>query len=97
MLKKIALTGKKRDDKIYYWHTGYPGGIKSRKASDILEGKFSDRVVMKAVKRMLPGGPLSRRQLTNLKVYSGGDHPHEAQNPEKVDVKSMNNKNVKRN
>ena len=59
-------------------------------------GKFSDRVVMKAVKRMLPGGPLSRQQLTNLKVYSGGDHPHEAQNPEKVDFKSMNNKNVKR-
>ena len=81
--------------KTYDWHTGYPGGIKSRKASDILEGKFSDRVVMMAVKRMLPGGPLSRQQLTNLKVYSGGDHPHEAQNPVLLDIKSMNLKNTR--
>ena len=95
--EKIELTGKKREDKTYYWHTGYPGGIKSRKAIDILEGKFPERVVMKAVKRMLPGGPLSRQQLTNLRVYSGSDHPHEAQNPESVDIKNMNKKNIKRN
>ena len=95
--EKIALTGKKREDKTYYWHTGYPGGIKSIKAVDVLEGKFPERVVMKAVKRMLPGGPLSRQQLTNLRIYSGSDHPHEAQNPEWINIKSMNNKNIKRN
>ena len=77
--EKVELTGKKRDDKIYYWHTGYPGGIKSRKASDILEGKFPERVLMKAVKRMLPKGPLARQQLTNLRVYTGNSHPHDAQ------------------
>ena len=95
--EKIALTGKKREDKTYYWHTGYPGGIKSIKAVDVLEGKFPERVVMKAVKRMLPGGPLSTQQLTNLRIYSGSDHPHEAQNPEWINIKSMNNKNIKRN
>jgi len=95
--EKIALTGKKREEKTYYWHTGYPGGIKSIKAVDVLEGKFPERVVMKAVKRMLPGGPLSRQQLTNLRIYSGSDHPHEAQNPEWINIKSMNNKNIKRN
>ena len=95
--EKIALTGKKREDKIYYWHTGYPGGIKSRKASDILDGKFPERVLMKAVKRMLPKGPLAKRQLTNLRVYSGSSHPHEAQDPTKIDVKNMNSKNINRN
>ena len=95
--EKIALTGKKREEKTYYQHTGYPGGIKSIKAVDVLEGKFPERVVMKAVKRMLPGGPLSRQQLTNLRIYCGSDHPHEAQNPEWINIKSMNNKNIKRN
>lgn len=90
---KIQLTGKKRSDKIYYWHTGHPGGIKQRTAGQILEGKFPERVVVKAVKRMLPGGPLSRQQMTNLRVYAGADHPHEAQNPEVLDVKAMNPKN----
>ena len=92
---KIQLTGKKRSDKIYYRHTGHPGGIKSRTAGQILEGKFPERVVTKAVQRMLPGGPLSRQQMTNLRVYAGAEHPHEAQNPEVVDVKSMNSKNTR--
>ena len=88
--KKIQLTGKKRTDKTYYWHTGHPGGIKSRTAEQLLEGKFPERVVTKAVERMLPGGVLSRQQMTNLRVYADSDHPHEAQNPVVLDVKSMN-------
>ena len=91
--KKVQLTGNKRAKKIYYWHTGYPGGIKSRTAEEILEGKFPERVVMKAVQRMLPGGVLSRTQMTNLRVYADTEHPHEAQNPEILDIKSMNPKN----
>ena len=94
--EKVELTGKKRDDKVYYWHTGYPGGIKSRKVSDILDGKFPERVIEKAVKRMLPKGPLAKNQLTNLKIYSGNSHPHEAQSPKLVNIKDMNNKNTKR-
>jgi len=92
---KVQMTGKKRTDKIHYWHTGYPGGIKSRTAGQILEGKHPDRLVTMAVKRMLPGGPLSRKQMTNLRVYAGTEHPHEAQNPEVLDVKSMNKKNTR--
>ena len=90
---KVQMTGKKRTDKIYYWHTGYPGGIKQRTAGDILEGNHPERVLTKAIQRMLPGGPLSRQQMTNLRVYAGSEHDHEAQNPEVVDVKSMNPKN----
>ena len=89
---KVQMTGKKRTDKIYYWHTGYPGGIKQRTAGDILEGNHPERVLTKAIQRMLPGGPLSRQQMTNLRVYAGAEHGHEAQNPEVVDVKSMNPK-----
>ncbi|WP_118135702.1 50S ribosomal protein L13 [Oceanicella sp. SM1341] len=92
---KVQMTGNKRADKNYYWHTGYPGGIKSRTAAQILEGRFPERVLTKAVQRMLPGGPLSRQQLTNLRVYAGGEHPHEAQSPEVLDVKSMNRKNTR--
>ena len=91
--EKVQMTGKKREDKNYYWHTGYPGGIKSRSAEDILEGKFPERVLIQAVKRMLPGGVLSRKQMTNLKVYAGSDHPHEAQKPEMLDVRLLNKKN----
>lgn len=91
---KVQVTGKKRD-KPNYWHTGYPGGIKSRTTGQILEGKYPERVVMQAVKRMLPGGPLSRQQMTNLRVYAGGTHPHEAQDPTVLDVKSMNPKNTR--
>jgi len=91
---KIQLTGNKRN-KPNYWHTGYPGGIKSRTTGQILEGKYPERVVMQAVKRMLPGGPLSRKQMTNLRVYAGAAHPHEAQEPAVLDVKSMNSKNTR--
>ena len=91
---KVQLTGKKRD-KPNYWHTGYPGGIKSRTTGQILEGKHPERVVMQAVKRMLPGNKLSRQQMTNLRVYAGAEHGHEAQKPEVLDVASMNKKNTR--
>ncbi len=90
---KVVLTGRKRDQKVYYHHTGYIGGIKERSAKSILEGRFPERVVEKAVERMLPRGPLGRRQLGNLRVYPGPDHPHEAQKPEALDVGAMNRKN----
>ncbi len=92
---KIQLTGKKRTDKVHYWHTGYPGGIKSRTAEQILEGKFPERVVTKAVQRMLPGNKLSRQQMTHLRVFAGTEHGMEAQKPEVLDVKSMNKKNTR--
>ena len=93
--EKVQMTGKKRTDKKYYWHTGHPGGIKFRTAGELLEGAYPERVMTKAVQRMLPGGPLSRQQMTNLRVYSGAEHPHKAQNPEVLDVKSMNSKNTR--
>ena len=92
---KVQMTGKKRTDKIYYRHTGHPGGIKQRTAEQILEGKFPERVLTKAVERMLPGGPLSKKQMTNLRVYAGTEHGHEAQSPEVLDVASMNPKNTR--
>jgi large subunit ribosomal protein L13 len=92
---RVQMTGNKRAEKRYFWHTGYPGGIKSRTAGQILEGRFPERVVQKAVERMLPGGPLSRRQLGNLRVYAGPEHPHGAQNPEPLDVAAMNPKNTR--
>ena len=92
---KVQLTGKKRHEKKYYWHTGHPGGIKHRTARQIIEGAHPERVVTKAVQRMLPGNRLSRKQMTNLRVYAGAEHPHEAQNPEVLDVKSMNSKNTR--
>ncbi|KRS14254.1 50S ribosomal protein L13 [Roseovarius sp. THAF8] len=91
---KVQLTGKKRE-KPNYWHTGHPGGIKSRTTAEILEGAHPERVVMQAVKRMLPSNRLARRQMTNLRVYAGTEHPHEAQSPEVLDVKSMNKKNTR--
>ena len=93
--EKIVLTGKKRENKIYRHHTGHIGGIKERTARSILEGKFPQRIVEKAVERMLPRGPLGRRQLGNLRVYKGSEHPHEAQQPEKLDVAAMNRKNTR--
>ena len=90
---KVVLTGRKREQKVYQHHTGYIGGIKERTARSILEGKFPERVVEKAVQRMLPRGPLGRRQLGNLRVYPGPDHPHAAQQPEALDVGAMNRKN----
>ena len=93
--EKVVLTGRKRQDKIYYWHTGHIGGIKQRTARQIFEGKFPERVVEKAIERMMPDGPLARRQLKNLKVYAGSAHPHEAQQPETLDIAAMNRKNVR--
>ncbi len=90
---KIRLTGKKYDQDIFYWHTGHPGGIKQRSKGQILEGKFPERVVEKAVERMLPKGKLGRHQLKNLRVYAGTEHPHEAQQPETIDVAALNEKN----
>lgn len=90
---KVKLTGKKFTDKIYYRHTGHPGGLKERTAREVLEGRFPERVVQKAIERMMPGGPLSRKQMKNLRVYAGGKHEHEAQNPEVLDIASMNAKN----
>jgi large subunit ribosomal protein L13 len=94
--EKVVLTGNKRQDKTYYWHTGYPGGIKERKAQQILEGRFPERVIEAAIKRMMPGGPLTRRQLKNLRIYSGPEHPHEAQAPQVVDIATLNVKNTLR-
>jgi large subunit ribosomal protein L13 len=91
--EKIVLTGRKRENKVYRHHTGYIGGIKERTARSILEGKFPQRIVEKAIERMLPRGPLARVQLGNLRVYAGPEHPHAAQNPEKLDVGAMNRKN----
>lgn len=90
---KVVFTGRKYDDKTYYRYTGYIGGIKERKARQILEGKFPERVVEKAVERMMPDGPLARKQLKNLRVYKGAEHPHAAQQPEALDVAAMNRKN----
>ncbi len=90
---KVVLTGRKYDRKVYHHHTGYIGGIKERSARSILEGKHPERVVEKAVERMLPRGPLGRVQLGNLRVYSGPEHPHAAQQPEALDVGAMNRKN----
>ena len=93
--EKAVLTGRKRDQKVYYWHTGYVGGIKERTARQIIEGKFPERIVEKAVERMMPDGPLARRQLKNLRVYPGGEHPHAAQQPETLDVGALNRKNMR--
>ena len=93
--RKVRFTGNKRSDKVYYWHTGYPGGIKERRAASILDGKFPERVVEKAVERMLPRGPLFKHIMRNLKIYGGAEHPHEAQKPEPLDVKAMNPKNAR--
>lgn len=90
---KVVLTGNKRADKTYHWHTGYPGGIKSRQAHQILDGRFPERVLYKAVERMLSDGPLSRQQMRNLRVYAGSEHPHKAQKPEELDVSAFNPKN----
>jgi len=90
---KVQLTGNKRRDDIFYWHTGYPGGIKGRSKGAILEGKHPERVLVKAVERMVPRGPLGRRVMGHLKVYPGPAHPHEAQQPVPLDVAAMNPKN----
>jgi large subunit ribosomal protein L13 len=91
---KVVLTGNKLKNKTYYHHTGYIGGIKERTAGAIMRGKFPERIVEKAIERMVPRGPLGRRQMSNLRVYPGTAHPHEAQQPETLDVSAMNPKNT---
>ena len=91
--EKVKLTGNKRSQKTYYWHTGFPGGIKSRTADKVLEGKFPGRVISKAVERRIPRGPLGRKAMSHLHVYAGAEQPHEAQQPAVLDVASMNPKN----
>jgi large subunit ribosomal protein L13 len=91
--EKVRFTGKKMADKVYYRHTGYAGGIKEARPKQILEGRFPERVLEKAVERMIPRGPLGRQQMRNLRVFKGAVHPHEGQNPEILDVAGMNRKN----
>ena len=93
--EKVKLTGNKLTQKQYYWHTGYPGGIKSRRADHVLGGAHPERVITKAVQRMIARGPLGRQQMSNLRVYAGTEHPHDAQQPEALDVKAMNPKNAR--
>jgi large subunit ribosomal protein L13 len=93
--EKVALTGNKAANSIYYWHTGFPGGIKGRSKGAILTGKHPERVIMKAVERMVPRGPLGRQIMGHLRVYAGTAHPHEAQQPTPLDVASMNRKNTR--
>ncbi|MCH2546471.1 MAG: 50S ribosomal protein L13 [Alphaproteobacteria bacterium] len=91
---KVKLTGKKRTNKTYYWHTGYPGGLKERTADKILDGRFPERVMQKAIERMMPKeSPLARQQLRKLHVYAGNEHPHEAQKPQVLDYAARNPKN----
>ena len=90
---KVKFTGKKLTDKIYYKHTGHPGGIKETTPAKVLEGKFPERVLEKAVERMIPRGPLGRAQMRALHVFAGTEHPYDGQKPEKLDVASMNRKN----
>lgn len=92
---KVIFTGRKRENKKYYWHTGYPGGIKQRTAREILEGDYPTRVVEKAVQRMIPKGPLGRQQMKNLRIYAGAEHPHQGAQPEVIDFKAMNKKNAR--
>ncbi|HMR33692.1 MAG TPA: 50S ribosomal protein L13 [Geminicoccaceae bacterium] len=92
--EKVVLTGKKRQQKVYHYHTGYPGGIKERRADAILDGRFPERVIEKAVERMVPRGPLGRDVLRKLHVYKGGEHPHQAQQPVALDIAGMSRKNA---
>lgn len=93
---KVKFTGRKLTDKIYYWHTGHPGGVKQRTADKILGGRFPERVLEKAVERMLPKeSPLARKQMTHLRIYAGAEHPHAAQNPETIAFADLNAKNVR--
>ncbi len=93
---KIQLTGRKRDEKTYYWHTGYPGGIRARTARQILEGKQPEKIVLKAIQRMLPKNKLARKLMANLRVYCGPMHPHQGQNPAPLDIASINPKNTRK-
>ncbi len=92
---KVKLTGRKMTDKVYYRHTGYPGGIKSTTPDKVLNGAHPERVIEMAVRRMVPKGPLGRTVLGKLKIYAGPSHPHEAQQPEVLDLAAMNSKNAR--
>ena len=93
---RVRFTGRKLEQKVYHWHTGHPGGIKHRTAGAILNGRFPERILEKAVERMLPKeSPLARKQLTHLRIYKDGDHPHAAQNPQSIDFADLNAKNVR--
>lgn len=91
--EKVVLTGKKRQQKLYHYHTGYPGGIKERRADTILDGRFPERVIEKAVERMVPRGPLGRDVLRKLHIYKGAEHPHQGQQPVSLDIAGLNRKN----
>ena len=93
--EKISLTGKKLKNKIHYWHTGYPGGIKQRTASQIIEGKFPERLLRLSIERMISRNPLGRKVLKKLHIFKGSEHPHQAQKPEVLDIAAMNRKNSK--
>jgi large subunit ribosomal protein L13 len=93
---KVKLTGRKLEQKLFHWHTGHPGGVKQRSMGQILNGKYPERVLEKAVERMLPKeSPLARAQMTHLRLYNSGEHPHQAQNPEVIDFKGLNAKNAR--
>ena len=96
-IEQIKFTGNKFQNKKYYRHTGYPGGIKETTPEKLSEKNKPEEVLKLAVKRMLPGGVLSRNQLSKLKIYAGEEHPHSAQNPKVLDLSKMNNKNIIRN
>jgi large subunit ribosomal protein L13 len=91
--EKVRVTGQKAEQSIFYWHTGYPGGIKGRSFRERIEGRFPERVIEKAVERMITRGPLGRQQMRNLHVYKGPEHPHAGQQPTALDVGAMNRKN----
>ena len=96
-IEKIKFTGKKFHNKKYYKHTGHPGGIKETTPLLLKEKNKTNEILKLAVKRMLPGGPLAKKQLTKLKIYSGEKHPHEIQKPKIVDFGKLNKKNILRN
>ena len=89
----IKLKGKKADNKIYYRHTGYPGGIKETTPNKMIEKNKSDEIIKLAIKRMIPSGPLGRKQLSNCKIYRTAKHKHEAQSPTILDIGTLNKKN----
>jgi large subunit ribosomal protein L13 len=91
--RKVRVTGNKAEQSVFYWHTGFPGGIKGRSIRERLESRFPERVIEKAVERMITRGPLGRKQMRNLHVYAGGEHPHAGQQPKSLDVAAMNRKN----
>ena len=90
---KVRVTGAKAEQSVFYWHTGYAGGIQGRTVRERLEGRFPERVIEKAVERMITRGPLGRQQMRNLHVYAGGEHPHAGQTPSKIDIAALNRKN----